>query len=105
MQGRPDDIGVVQVGKSADFGTAFQMMQQLERRLNEAFLVMQVRQSERTTAEEVRLTQMELEQQLGGLFSLLTTEFLLPYLSRILNQFQKSGKIPRLPKNIVKPTS
>ena len=39
VQGRPDDIGVVQVGKSADFGTAFQMMQQLERRLNEAFLV------------------------------------------------------------------
>ena len=104
VQGRPDDIGVVQVGKSADFGTAFSMMQQLERRLNEAFLVMQVRQSERTTAEEVRLTQMELEQQLGGLFSLLTTEFLLPYLNRILNQFQKSGRIPRLPKNMVKPT-
>ena len=102
--GRPDDIGVVQVGKTADFRTAFDMMQQLERRINDAFLVMQVRQSERTTAEEVRLTQMELEQQLGGLFSLLTTEFLLPYLQRILNQFQKSGKIPRLPKDIVKPT-
>jgi hypothetical protein len=80
------------------------MMQQLERRINDAFLVMQVRQSERTTAEEVRLTQMELEQQLGGLFSLLTTEFLLPYLNRILNQFQKTNKIPRLPKDIVKPT-
>ena len=104
VQGRPDDIGVVQVGKTADFRTAFEMMQQLERRLNEAMLVMQVRQSERTTAEEVRLTQMELEQQLGGLFSLLTTEFLLPYLNRILNQFQKTGKIPRLPKDIVKPT-
>ena len=104
VQGRPDDIGVVQVGKTADFRTAFEMMQQLERRLNEAFLVMQVRQSERTTAEEVRLTQMELEQQLGGLFSLLTTEFLLPYLNRILSQFQKTGKIPRLPKDIVKPT-
>ena len=104
VQGRPDDIGVVQVGKTADFRTAFDMMQQLERRINDAFLVMQVRQSERTTAEEVRLTQMELEQQLGGLFSLLTTEFLLPYLNRILNQFQKNGKIPRLPKDIVKPT-
>ena len=104
VQGRPDDIGVVQVGKTADFKTAFEMMQQLERRINEAFLVMQVRNSERTTAEEVRLTQMELEQQLGGLFSLLTTEFLLPYLNRILNQFQKTGKIPRLPKDIVKPT-
>ena len=104
VQGRPDDVGVIQVGKTADFRTAFEMMQQLERRLNEAFLVMQVRQSERTTAEEVRLTQMELEQQLGGLFSLLTTEFLLPYLNRILSQFQKSGKIPRLPKDVVKPT-
>ena len=104
VQGRPDDIGVVQVGKTADFRTAFEMMQQLERRINDAFLVMQVRHSERTTAEEVRLTQMELEQQLGGLFSLLTTEFLLPYLNRILSQFQKLGKIPRLPKDVVKPT-
>jgi len=104
VQGRPDDIGVVQVGKTADFRTAFEMMQQLERRLNEAFLVMQVRNSERTTAEEVRLTQMELDAQLAGLFSLLTTEFLLPYLNRILSQFQKTGKIPRLPKDIVKPT-
>ena len=104
VQGRPDDIGVVQVGKTADFRTAFEMMQTLERRLNEAFLVMQVRQSERTTAEEVRLTQMELDAQLAGLFSLLTTEFLLPYLNRILSQFQKTGKIPRLPKDIVKPT-
>lgn len=47
---------------------------------------------------------MELEQQLGGLFSLLTTEFLVPYLNRKLNVFQKIGKIPRLPKDIVKPT-
>ena len=50
------------------------------------------------------MTQMELEQQLGGLFSLLTTEFLVPYLNRKLNVFQKTGKIPRLPKDIVKPT-
>ena len=56
------------------------------------------------SAEEVRMTQMELEQQLGGLFSLLTTEFLVPYLNRKLNVFQKTGQIPRLPKDIVKPT-
>jgi len=104
VQGRPEDIGVIQVGKTADFRTAYQMVEQFERRLNEAFLVLSVRQSERTTAEEVRMTQMELEQQLGGLFSLLTVEFLLPYLNRILNVMQKSGKIPRLPKDVVKPT-
>lgn len=104
VQGRPDDIGVVQVGKQGDFSTAYQMIQQFERRLGEAFLVLTVRQSERTTAEEVRMTQMELEQQLGGLFSLLTVEFLVPYLNRKLSVFQKTGDIPRLPKDIVKPT-
>ena len=104
VQGRPDDIGVVQVGKSADFATAYNMIQQLEKRLSEAFLILTVRQSERTTAEEVRMTQMELEQQLGGLFSLLTVEFLVPYLNRKLSVFEKSGQIPKLPKDMVKPT-
>tara|TARA_Y100001956_G_scaffold82202_1_gene102119 strand:- start:1381 stop:2958 length:1578 start_codon:yes stop_codon:yes gene_type:complete len=104
VQGRPDDIGVIQVGKTADFATAYNMVQQLEKRLSEAFLILSVRQSERTTAEEVRMTQMELEQQLGGLFSLLTVDFLVPYLNRKLSMFQKTGQIPKLPKDVVKPT-
>jgi hypothetical protein len=104
VQGRPEDIGVIQVGKTADFNTAMTMMQQLERRLAEAFLVLNVRQSERTTAEEVRLTQLELEQQLGGLFSLLTNEFLVPYLNRKLLVLQRSGELPKIPKDLVNPT-
>jgi hypothetical protein len=104
VQGRPDDIGVIQVGKTADFRTAAEMAATLERRISEAFLVLNVRQSERTTAEEVRMTQMELEQQLGGLFSLLTVEFLIPYLNRKLSVMQRNGEITRLPKNLVRPT-
>ena len=103
IQGRPDDIGVITVGKTADFATALQMIATLERRLSEAFLILTVRDSQRTTAEEVRMTQMELEQQLGGLFSLLTVDFLKPYLNRKLSVFQRSGDIPKLPKGIVKP--
>ena len=103
VQGRPDDIGVVQVGKTADFRTAYELMGQLEKRLSEAFLILNVRQSERTTAQEVQMTQMELEQQLGGLFGLLTVEFLVPYLNRKLSVFQKTGEIPRIPKGMVKP--
>ena len=103
VQGRPDDIGVVQVGKTADFQTAYQLMAQLEGRLNEAFLILSVRDSERTTAQEVQMTQMELEQQLGGLFGLLTIEFLVPYLNRKLSVFQKTGEIPKIPKGMVKP--
>ena len=103
VQGRPDDVAVIQVGKTADFGTAATMIQGLERRINAAFLILSVRQSERTTAEEVRLTQMELEQQLGGLFSLLTVEFLIPYLNRTLLILQRSNQLPKIPKNIVRP--
>ena len=104
VQGRPDDIGVIQVGKTADFSTAANMATTLERRLSDAFLIMSVRQAERVTAEEVRLTQLELEQQLGGLFSLLTVEFLLPYLSRKLLVLQRSGQLPKIPKDLVSPT-
>jgi hypothetical protein len=103
IQGRPEDIGVVQVQKQADFNTAFNLANTLEKRLSEAFLILNPRQSERTTAEEVRMTQMELEQQLGGLFSLLTTEFLIPYLNRKMHTLQASKQIPTIPKKLVKP--
>ena len=103
IQGRPEDVGVVQVGKTADFATAANLAATIERRILEAFLVMNVRNAERVTAEEVRLTQLELEQSLGGLFSLLTVEFLVPYLNRTLLILQRSNQIPRLPKDVVRP--
>lgn len=103
IQGRPEDVGVVQVGKTADFATAANLAATIEKRILEAFLVMNVRNAERVTAEEVRLTQLELEQSLGGLFSLLTVEFLVPYLNRTLLILQRSNQIPRLPKDVVRP--
>jgi hypothetical protein len=93
----------VQVGKTADFRTAFEMATTLGQRISDAFMVLNIRQSERTTAEEVRLTQLELEQQLGGMFSLLTDEFLKPYLERTLMVLQRNGQLPKLPKGIVRP--
>ena len=103
IQGRPEDVGVVQVGKTADFSTAANLASSIEKRILEAFLVMNVRNAERVTAEEVRLTQLELEKSLGGLFSLLTIEFLVPYLNRTLLILQRSNQIPRLPKDVVRP--
>ena len=103
IQGRPEDVGVVQVGKTADFATAANLAATIERRILEAFLVMNIRNAERVTAEEVRLTQLELEQSLGGLFSLLTVEFLIPYLNRTMLILQRSNQIPKLPKELVRP--
>ena len=103
VQGRAEDVQVVQVGKTADFSTAANMAQTIERRILEAFLVMNVRNAERVTAEEVRLTQLELEQQLGGIFSLLTVSFLIPYLDRTLLVLQRSNELPKLPKDVIRP--
>ena len=104
VQGRPEDVTVVQVGKTADFRTAAEMASSLTQRIAEGFLKLQIRNSERTTAEEVRLTQLELEQGLGGMFSLLTTEFLVPYLNRTMLILQRSGQLPKIPKDLVSPT-
>ena len=104
IQGRPEDVTVVQVGKTADFRTAAEMASTLTQRIAEGFLKLQIRQSERTTAEEVRLTQLELEQGLGGMFSLMTQEFLVPYLNRTMLILQRSGQLPKLPKDLVRPT-
>ena len=103
IQGRPEDVGVVQVGKTADFSTASQLALTIEKRISEAFLILNVRDSERTTAEEVRMTQLELDQQLGGIYSLLTVEFLEPYLRRTLLVLQRSNQLPKLPKDLVRP--
>jgi hypothetical protein len=46
---------------------------------------------------------MELEQQLGGLFSLLTVEFLVPYLNRTLHILQRNRELPKIPKDLVRP--
>ena len=103
IQGRPDDVGVIEVGKTADFATAANLAATIEKRISDAFLQLNIRQSERTTAEEVRMTQQELEEQLGGLFSLLTVEFLVPYLNRTLLVLQRSNQIPKIPKDYVQP--
>jgi len=104
IQGRPEDVAVVQVGKAQDFSTSFNMIQSLTQRLSEAFLILTVRQSERTTAEEIRATQQELNEQLGGIYGNLTVELLRPYLNRKLSVLQRSGEVPKLPKGIVFPT-
>jgi len=104
IQGRPDDVGVVQVGKTADFRTVQEMIAVLSQRLSDAFLVLSVRQSERTTAAEVNATIQELNEQLGGIYSNLTQSLLQPYLNRKLMKLQQQKGIPTLPKGLVLPT-
>jgi hypothetical protein len=62
------------------------------------------RAAERVTAEEVRYMAQELETALGGVYSILSQEFQLPLINLLLNTLVKQGKMPKMPKDSVKPT-
>ena len=82
------EVSVLQVNKGSDLQVPMNLMQQLESRIANAFLMLngQVRDSERTTATEVRATAAELEATLGGVFSVLAAEFQTPIITLILNE-------------------
>ncbi len=80
------EVSVLQVNKGPDLNVPLQMIQSLENRLSKAFLMLQgnIRDSERTTAVEVRATIAELEATLGGVYSVLATELQQPLVNLIL---------------------
>ena len=82
------EVSVLQINKGADLQVPLQLISQLEQRLSKAFMMMsgQVRDSERTTATEVRATAAELEATLGGVFSVLANEFQTPLITLILQE-------------------
>jgi len=103
VTGDPNDVLALQVQKSTDLAVAMQGKQQIEARLSQAFMLADVRDSERTTAEEVRLQALQIENSLGSIYSILTTEFQVPYVARKLDILTREGKVPKMPKDLVKP--
>ena len=104
-EGNAQDVSVLQVNKGADFQVSFSAIQRIESRLEYAFLMSRSiqRDAERVTAAEVSIMANELENSLGGIYSILTQEFQLPYLKRRMHMLVRSGKAPKLPEKIVKP--
>ncbi|MDX2086043.1 MAG: portal protein [Candidatus Melainabacteria bacterium] len=104
-EGNKEDVTVLQLEKFGDFRTAYEQIQRIEERLSFAFLLNSSiqRNAERVTAEEVRFMARELEDALGGLYSILAQEFQLPYVRRKIHQMEKGKKLPPLPKDTVKP--
>jgi len=103
LPGNPDDVFTIQVNKAADLNVAAQGLARIEARLAQAFMLADVRDSERTTAEEVRLQALQIENSLGSIYAILTTEFQQPYVSRKLAILTRRGKLPKLPEGLVQP--
>lgn len=91
------DVTSLQVQKNADLQVPLKMIEDLIRRLEQAFLVASsaTRNSERTTATEIRYMAADLEQSLGGIYSILSLEFQRPlaYLLLKANKVKVNSKI------------
>lgn len=106
IEGNATDVTVLQVQKAADLSVALQTMAAINERLSYAFLLTEasIRQAERVTAEEIRLVTQSIERQLGGIYSLLSLEFQLPLVNRIIDRLTKAKKMPKINKDFITPT-
>lgn len=102
LTGYVDKIQRLGLDKSADFGTLWNVLQAIDRRVSQAFLLTAntIRDAERVTAEEIRAVAQELEDAFGGTYTVLSAEAQAPYARRLLYLLVKMKKAPKLPKTV-----
>jgi len=105
VSGDAKDVEALEVGKAADYQTAFSVMQAIERRLNFSFLITQAiqRDAERVTAEELRIMVNMLEESFGGIYTLLADELQLPLIRRVVHMMSVANELPPMPPGVVDP--
>ncbi|MFN3573635.1 MAG: portal protein [Phenylobacterium sp.] len=102
VTGYIDRIKTLQLEKGQDWAVMNQLAERLEQRIAAAFLLRSgvMRDAERVTAEEVRIVAQELENALGGTYTVLSDELQMPLVRRYLYLGTRNGRIPKLPKAI-----
>ncbi len=106
-EGRADDVSVLSMGsKAADMRICYEAVNNIAERLGFAFMLNTSiqRKGERVTAEEIRFMAQELEDYLAGAYSLLSNELQLPLVTLVMDKMRSEGRLPKIPKDIVKPT-
>jgi hypothetical protein len=103
-QGDAEEVTVLQLNKFHDFRVAQETMQMISQRLSHAFMLNSSiqRSGERVTAEEIRYMAGELEDALGGVYSILSQELQLPLVTLTMEKMSRQKRLPKLP-NEVKP--
>jgi hypothetical protein len=91
-----DEIEMIRTNKSGDFAVAANFRDQIDRELSAMFLSFLPRDSERTTAEEIRRVTQELLETFGGAFSLLSSELQLPVMRLTEKRMMDLGKLPKV---------
>jgi hypothetical protein len=106
VPGREQDVHALQLAKYADLQVTSNCANAIKEDLAKSFLQNSAiqRQGERVTAEEIRYMAQELEQVLGGIYSLLSTEFQMPFIRCLCYRMRKEKRLPKMPSNVIKPT-
>lgn len=100
LYGEAEAIQTLGLNKSQDFSVIKDVTATIEARIKEAFLVANYRDAERVTAEEIRSQSEELENGLGGTFSVLASELQQPIAARYLYVAAQRKLIPPIPDGI-----
>lgn len=102
VHGDINRIGTLGLDKAQDWAVMSELAERLEQRLSAAFLLRTglTRDAERVTAEEVRLVAQELENALGGTYTILSAELQLPLTRRFLHIGVRLNRVPELPSSI-----
>lgn len=103
VTGNGEDITCLQLDKTQDMQIAKATADAIESRLSYAFMLNSAvqRSAERVTAEEIRYVANELEDTLGGIYSILSQELQLPVANILINILTKNNQISDVPKDIV----
>ena len=106
VSGNANEVTVLQTDKYQDMRVARETAQGIEQRLSFAFLENTAvqRNGDRVTATEIRRMSQQLDDALGGSFSLMSEEFQLPLVNRVIDRMVKQRRLPSLPKGVVKPS-
>lgn len=105
VAGKAEDVTVMQVQKSQDLQVAKAQAEEIANRLAYAFLLHSSiqRNGERVTAEEIRYMASELDDGLGGVYTLFSADFQLPLVRLLEHRMEKRLKVGKLPSTMVKP--
>lgn len=104
--GNPEDVAMLQFQNTGGIQFASQELAVLKQDLSAAFLLNSGmrRDAERVTATELRQIAEELEGTLGGTYSTLVQEMMLPRIHRLIFQMQGRNQLPDWPDGMVEPT-
>lgn len=104
LSGRADDISTVSIDKLHDFNIVLERLRDIKGELTEAFLMHKSvqRNAERVTAAEIRFMAQDLEDALGGVYSLLSQELQAPLIRRWLKLLGDAQRLPKMPKEGLK---